>query len=72
MTPQDVRRARKALELSQSKFAALLGVTVLTVKRWESGARGVRPPIAQLIRLLVTQHRAAPRKRASRSRRGGR
>jgi DNA-binding transcriptional regulator YiaG len=57
MTPNGVRRARKALGLSQSKFAARLGVTVLTVKRWEAGTRSVRVPIEHLIRLLVGQHK---------------
>jgi DNA-binding transcriptional regulator YiaG len=68
MTPDEVRRARKALELSQSKFAALLGVHLVTVKKWETGAQGLRGTSVRLIRLLVAQQTARPKKR----RRGGR
>ena len=69
MTPDGVRRARKALELSQSKFAALLGVHLVTVKKWETGAQGMRATADRLIRLLLAQK--AP-ERSRTGRRGGR
>jgi DNA-binding transcriptional regulator YiaG len=76
MTPEEVRRARKALGLSQSRFAALLGVHVVTVKKWETGAQGLRATSERLIRLLVEQKMAARRKatleRRRRARREGR
>jgi len=71
MTPDEVRRARKALGLSQSKFAAVLGVHPVTVKKWETGAQGLRTTSERLIRLLMAQHATAQRK-ARRPRRGGR
>jgi DNA-binding transcriptional regulator YiaG len=71
MTPDEVRRARKALGLSQSKFAALLGVHLVTVKKWETGAQGLRTTSERLIRLLMAQHIARPKARR-RARRGGR
>jgi DNA-binding transcriptional regulator YiaG len=69
MTPDEVRRARKALGLSQSKFAELLGVHLVTVKKWETGAQGLRTTSERLIRLLVAQ---GPTARPKTRRRGGR
>jgi DNA-binding transcriptional regulator YiaG len=60
MRPVEVRLARKALGLSSSKFAELLGVHAVTVRKWETGAQGMRRPVEQLIRLLVEAK--APRK----------
>jgi DNA-binding transcriptional regulator YiaG len=70
MTPDEVRRARKALGLSQSKFAALLGVHLVTVKKWETGAQGLRTTSERLIRLLTERGTAQP-KAHRRGRRGG-
>jgi DNA-binding transcriptional regulator YiaG len=67
VTPDQVRRVRKALGLSQSRFAALLGVHLVTVKKWETGAQRMRPMAERLIRLL-----AADAKRSRRTKRGGR
>ena len=76
MTPDEVRRARRALGLSQSRFAELLGVHHVTVKKWETGAQGMRATADRLIRLLVEQKKAAPKtspeRRGRRARRGGR
>jgi DNA-binding transcriptional regulator YiaG len=69
MTPDEVRHARKGLGLSQSKFAALLGVHLVTVKKWETGAQGLRSTSERLIRLLVAQRTTA---RLKTRRRGGR
>jgi DNA-binding transcriptional regulator YiaG len=71
MTPDEVRRARKALGLSQSKFAELLGVHLVTVKKWETGAQGLRTTSERLIRLLAERRTARP-KAHRRTRRGGR
>jgi len=35
--PNDVRRARRALDASQAIFAKFLGVSVQTVRAWEQG-----------------------------------
>jgi len=69
MTPDEVRHARKVLGLSQSKFAALLGVHLVTVKKWETGAQGLRSTSERLIRLLVAHGTTA---RPKTRRRGGR
>ena len=69
MSPDGVRRTRKALGLSQSKFAESLGVHLVTVKKWETGAQGMRATADRLIRMLLAQ-KASERSRARR--RGGR
>ena len=63
MTPDEVRRARKTLGLSQSKFAELLGVHLVTVKKWETGAQGLRTTSERLIRLLIAHRAARPKRR---------
>jgi len=72
MTPDEVRRVRKALGLSQSKFAELLGVHLVTVKKWETGAQGLRTTSERLIRLVAAQQATARPKARRRARRGGR
>lgn len=37
MTPEEIQAIRKKLCVSQEKFAQLLGTTVVSVNRWESG-----------------------------------
>ena len=53
MLPSEVKRLRKRLGLTQSKFAALVGVHLVTVKKWETGMQGMRRPTEQLIRFLA-------------------
>jgi DNA-binding transcriptional regulator YiaG len=44
---------RRRLGLTQAQFAALLGVTRVTVARWEVGTVAVPEPMAKLIRMVV-------------------
>ncbi len=37
MTPEEISYIRKKLNITQEKFAQLLGVTLNTVGRWERG-----------------------------------
>lgn len=37
MTPEEIQAIRKMYGISQERFAALLGTTVVTVNRWENG-----------------------------------
>ena len=46
MTPETLRECRKALEFSQSAFAAVLGVSPDTYRVWDSGRR---PPPARFL-----------------------
>ena len=72
MLPAEIKRLRKRLGLTQSKFAALVGVHLVTVKKWEVGMQGMRRPVERLIRLLADraatgrQPRPKPRGRGRR------
>ena len=78
MGPDQVRRIRKALTLTQLQFAALLGVHLVTVKKWETGAQKMRLSHDRLIRLLagrlkpVTRHRTTRKPGKRNQTRGGR
>lgn len=37
MTPEDIQEMRRKIGVTQERFAALLGTTVVTVNRWEKG-----------------------------------
>lgn len=66
MTPDAVRTLRKRLGLTQSSFAALLGVHKITVAKWEGGAKGMSATADRLLRILAQQGAQAlapPRRR---------
>ncbi|MCC6765238.1 MAG: helix-turn-helix domain-containing protein [Deltaproteobacteria bacterium] len=66
MTGGEVRAIRDRLRLSQSEFAALVGVTPNSVARWERGEMAVRESAARLMQLLAVQARPSrPRERAA-------
>jgi len=54
-------RARRAVALSQSEFARLLGVSVRTLQQWEQGRREPRGAAKTLI-ALAAEHPATVRK----------
>jgi transcriptional regulator with XRE-family HTH domain len=47
-----LRRHRKRLGHTQVELAARLGVHVITLSRWETGARAIPKTIATLVQLL--------------------
>ena len=49
------RRARRALNLSQERFAELLGTSYNVVQRWESGKTTPSAPIRALLEILEKQ-----------------
>jgi DNA-binding transcriptional regulator YiaG len=53
LTPDEVRHVRLALNMTQAKFARLLGVSRLTITRWEGGGLNMTPAHANLIRLVA-------------------
>ncbi|MDQ5872217.1 MAG: helix-turn-helix domain-containing protein [Acidobacteriota bacterium] len=68
----DVRAVRKSYRLSQSKFAALMGISPATLRNWEQGRR--RPEgSARILLRIVARHpeavldvvgKGGPRRRA--------
>jgi len=49
--PDDIVGIRQELNLSQSAFSALLGVSIRTLQDWEQGRRFPRGPALSLLRI---------------------
>ena len=49
--PSSPKQIRKKLQLSQSAFAALMGVSLRTVQDWEQGRRKPSGPARSLLRI---------------------
>lgn len=49
LNPLDVRQIRQSLNLSQSQFAALVHVSVKTLRNWEQGVRAPGGAAAALL-----------------------
>ena len=47
----DVRRIRTQYKLTQSEFAAMLGISVDTVQNWEQGRRSPQGPARVLLQV---------------------
>lgn len=55
MTPEEILAVRKKMGVTQEKFAALVGTTVVSVNRWENGqTKPCRYFIKQLKELKAT------------------
>lgn len=51
-TPEDYRRTREAMGLSNYAFARVLGIHLRTAQRYEAGETPIPPPVALLLRYL--------------------
>ena len=49
----DVKHIREQYQLSQSQFAALLGISVKTLQNWEQGRRKPRGPARVLLQVAA-------------------
>jgi transcriptional regulator with XRE-family HTH domain len=61
--PRELTRIREALGLTREQLAEALGVTRVTVWRWEAGERAIAEPAARLAERLLKERRAKKRKR---------
>jgi len=59
MKPEEVKRIRERLQLTQGEFAKRVGVNRVTVNRWESGVQAVSKFVANTIRAIAKEERAA-------------
>lgn len=53
ITKEDIKAARKKLELTQKEFASLIGSSKPTVERWESSDKHITGPIVLLVKLIM-------------------
>ena len=51
----DVKRIRAQYQLSQSEFAALLGISIKTLRNWEQGRRTPEGP-ARVLLMVAEKH----------------
>jgi DNA-binding transcriptional regulator YiaG len=58
MTPDQIKRYRERLDLSQAEFAAALGVAQSTVSRWEAGETRIPVATVMLLKELHGRRRA--------------
>ena len=54
----DIRRIRAGYKLSQAQFAALLGISVGTLRNWEQGRRVPEGPAQVLLRVAASHPEA--------------
>lgn len=57
LTPEEVLKLRRSVEMSQQDFSQLLGVTVMTVSRWERGVTAPNGPVSFYVRSRVKEHK---------------
>jgi putative transcriptional regulator len=50
---EDIRRLRERMGLSQPRFAAMLGISVGTLRNWEQGRRKPEGPARALLRVAA-------------------
>lgn len=51
LEPLDIKRIRAAFDLTQQEFAAMLGISVRTLRNWEQGRRVPEGPAMVLLRV---------------------
>jgi DNA-binding transcriptional regulator YiaG len=63
VTGAEVRRIRHGLQLTQAALARVVGVTRVTVARWEIGVYAIPEPTARLLQRVRNEGRRAKRPR---------
>lgn len=53
MTPKELQRLRKKLDLTQAQMADKIGITSNALARLERGERKISEPLSRLVKLLV-------------------
>jgi putative transcriptional regulator len=56
--PPGIRKARERLNVSQSEFALMIGVSVRTLQNWEQGRRRPEGPAKALLRIAFRNPQA--------------
>ncbi len=58
LKPIDIRQVRKKLNLSQSEFALMIGVSLSTLQNWEQGRRRPEGPAQALLKVAASNPNA--------------
>ncbi|OGQ17649.1 MAG: transcriptional regulator [Deltaproteobacteria bacterium RIFCSPHIGHO2_02_FULL_60_17] len=58
LKPMDIKTVRKKLNLSQSEFALMIGVSVSTLQNWEQGRRRPEGPAQALLKVAASNPKA--------------
>jgi putative transcriptional regulator len=58
LKPMDIKAIRKRLDLSQSEFALMIGVSLSTLQNWEQGRRHPEGPAQALLRVAASNPKA--------------
>jgi len=56
--PTDIRTVRRKLNLSQSEFALMIGVSLSTLQNWEQGRRRPEGPAQALLKVAASNPKA--------------
>lgn len=56
--PMDVKRVRGKLQVSQSQFALMIGVSKATLQNWEQGRREPEGPAKALLKVVEKNPKA--------------
>lgn len=56
ISPEVMKKKRKALGLTQKEFADLIGVSRPTVERWETADKEITGPVVLLLELLTPEY----------------
>ena len=59
MTPKQLKDHRTTLTFTQERLAEELGVTRITVNRWENGAQPIPETAAKLVECILASRRLA-------------
>lgn len=62
MTPDEIRDTRRALGVTQSQFAALLGVSMQSVAAWEQGTRPISGLVVNAVQNVVKSNQLESKK----------
>ena len=56
--PLDIKKIRKHLDVSQTEFAEMIGVSVDTLQNWEQGRREPEGPAKALLKIAAVNPQA--------------
>lgn len=59
LTPEEIKRARVSLDMTQTEFGEMLGAKLRTVQSWEDGSRNMKESTVMLLQQKLSTHKSA-------------